>query len=359
MATNPASVVGTDWNYVLSLLPPDLDKLATETGAIRRRRSFTSAEQLLRVLLAYATGDWSFRQTAAMFPLWGGAEISDVAVLKRFRSSPAFLCALISALLARRLEDQPTLPAQIHIIDGSTVSEPGSHGADWRLHLSYDLGRQQLFDVELTTAAGGETLTRHEIQPNLVYVTDRGYGTAPGLHKVLDAQAQFITRITPQNVSLQTLEGEPVPLREWLSGLADATPGEIAVTLSDDSRPLRLIGLRKSPQATVRAQALARREAHGGQIRELTLFLAGYVLVLTNCQQYSTAEILQTYAFRWQIELAIKRLKSLVHLDQLRAHDPEIARAYLLAKILAALLVEELHRQAIFFSPWGFPLTSH
>jgi IS4 transposase len=47
------------------------------------------------------------------------------------------------------------------------------------------------------------------------------------------------------------------------------------------------------------------------------------------------------YRFRWQIELAFKRLKSLLHIDRLPAKDPNLARAWLHAHLLFALLVDE------------------
>jgi hypothetical protein len=267
---------------------------------------------------------------------------------------------VISAVLAKRLEN--TLappPLMLCLVDASTVSRPGSHQADWRLHLSYDLSHQQLLEVELTAATEGESLSRLSVSPDRVYVADRGYGTTPGLLHLLEGGAKFVVRITPQNVRLQTLEGGSLKVIDWLQNLADATPAELGVRLADHPQPLRLVAVRKSPQATQRAQRLAEREGRrkGGSIRPQTLTLAGYVLVLTNCVQ-TPEQILETYSFRWQIELAFKRLKSLLHLDHLRAHDPDLAQTYLLAKILAALLVEELTVRAVLFSPWGYRISA-
>src|SRR5437660_8930062 len=108
MATSDLhNVLDSEWAYVVGLLPADLDKLASTTGAIQRRRSIASAQQLLRFALAYAAADWSFRHTAAMASFMGGERISDVALLQRLRKAPAFLRAVISAVLARRLDSVP------------------------------------------------------------------------------------------------------------------------------------------------------------------------------------------------------------------------------------------------------------
>ena len=43
---------------------------------------------------------------------------------------------------------------------------------------------------------------------------------------------------------------------------------------------------------------------------------------------------------RWQIELAFKRLKSLGGFDAVRASDPRLVKTWLLAHLIAAVLVE-------------------
>jgi hypothetical protein len=48
------------------------------------------------------------------------------------------------------------------------------------------------------------------------------------------------------------------------------------------------------------------------------------------------------YSLRWRIELAFKRLKSLLRLDRLPAKDPGLAKAWIFAHLIAALLIEDL-----------------
>jgi hypothetical protein len=45
---------------------------------------------------------------------------------------------------------------------------------------------------------------------------------------------------------------------------------------------------------------------------------------------------------RWRVELVFKRLKSQIHLADLQAKDPQLARAALLATLILALLAEGL-----------------
>ncbi len=84
---------------------------------------------------------------------------------------------------------------------------------------------------------------------------------------------------------------------------------------------------------------------------------ADYVLILTTLSETaaSAAEILELYRLRWQIETAFKRLKSLLHIDELRAFDPDLAQTYLLAKLLGAVLVDAVRTQGPDFPPTDFP----
>lgn len=57
------------------------------------------------------------------------------------------------------------------------------------------------------------------------------------------------------------------------------------------------------------------------------------------------------YRLRWHIELAFKRLKSLLHLDALRAKEPELAKAWIFSNLLAAFLIDETVQASLDFPP--------
>jgi hypothetical protein len=65
-------------------------------------------------------------------------------------------------------------------------------------------------------------------------------------------------------------------------------------------------------------------------IRPGTLEFAKYVTVITPRSNGSTAEILESYRVRWQIELVFKRLKSLAQMGPVPKHDDRSSRAWLL-----------------------------
>jgi IS4 transposase len=66
------------------------------------------------------------------------------------------------------------------------------------------------------------------------------------------------------------------------------------------------------------------------------------VVTSLSADTVSTREILDLYRLRWRIELAFKRLKSLIGLDGPPGKDPRSAKAWVLAHLVMSLLLEPL-----------------
>jgi IS4 transposase len=119
--------------------------------------------------------------------------------------------------------------------------------------------------------------------------------------------------------------------------------------------PLRLIILRKSPEATEAARNKLRREAPRKQkkLDPRSLVAAEFLIVATSLpgEQYPAEEVLAVYRLRWQIELAFKRLKSLLHIDRLPTFTVEASRSWLYAHLILALLCDEISQEFLESSP--------
>ena len=70
-------------------------------------------------------------------------------------------------------------------------------------------------------------------------------------------------------------------------------------------------------------------------------------------EAFTTADVLALYRLRWRIELAFKRLKSLIGLKGPPGTDERSAKPYLLAHLLMILLLEPLIDEFERFSPLG------
>jgi hypothetical protein len=362
---NERALVEDEWRYVVSLLPPDFEERAFSKFAIQRRRRVTSGEELLRLVLAYSVCDFSLRQLAAWARVTGLAELSDVAALKRLRGASAWLGDLVVAWLTERGLTRDVPPLSVRVIDASVVMAPGGVGVDWRIHAGLDLATQQLTSVEVTGPEGAETLARHTVAAGEVVLADRGYAHREAVAGVLAAGAHVVVRGNWQNFPLETRGGARLDLLACLETLSPGELGDWSVGFraGTTSYPLRVVAVRKSQAATVREQRKIRYAAQRKrrQPDPRSLRAANFVYVLTDlpADVLPAREALELYRLRWQIELAFKRLKSILNLDRLRAHDPELARTYLYGKLLAALMLDELCSSAVAFFPWGFPLVDH
>ena len=124
--------------------------------------------------------------------------------------------------------------------------------------------------------------------------------------------------------------------------------------------PVRICAIRKTREAAERAQRKVREKArcHGSKVvQPETLELAHYIVVLTSLPaRYPRREVLDLYRCRWQVELAFKRLKTLLNAGHIPKSNDGSSRAWMQAKILCALLLERLLLEAEIFSPWGYKL---
>ena len=160
--------------------------------------------------------------------------------------------------------------------------------------------------------------------------------------------------------------GEGFDLFKWLRGLPDASAQEVLVDVAADAKrnlpslPIRLVAIRKSEAAAeeARRKVLKERARKGKRPDPRSLEAAAYVILLTNdiADRLTAAECLGVYRFRWQVELAFKRLKGLLHLGDLPTKDPPSARTYLYGKLLGALMLDDLTERFLGFSPWGYRL---
>jgi hypothetical protein len=353
-----------EWKILRRWLPEDLDARARRHGFFRRARGLTDGECWLRLILMHVAGGLSLEQTAMRARELGLAEISGVALFKRLRKAEAWLRDLCQHLLAeqqRRLGKCAWPSAyRVRVIDATDVQEPGSTGTDWRVHYSIRLPELICDHYELTGGEGGEKLGRfHFIKGDLV-LADRGYSHRAGAARVLDSGADLLLRWAPSTLPVQA-GGKAFDLLGALRRLPGLGVGEWKVQFEHAGKiyPLRLCAVRKSRTAAQRAHRKAVRKArcNGKQPQAQSLELTGYTLILTSLPaKFSTRQVLELYRGRWQIELAFKRLKSLMGAGHVPKSDDQSSRSWMQAKLLTALLLERLLWEARIFSPWGYAL---
>ncbi len=358
-----------DWEIVLRLLPTGWEDKARELGALRRCREFADAATLLRVLLIHLAEGCSLRETAVRAAEGRLVAVSDVALLKRLKASGEWFRWMGEAMMRRWITPRPARALlgeglRVRVVDGSIVNEPGATGSTWRLHYATRLPSLTCDEVHVTDTTVGESLRRFQVAAGDVLIADRGFANRAGVRHVQQHGGAVIVRLNLTNLPLLDAKGRPFILLRHLRTLTAGRVGEWPAWVAADKKGLqpiagRVCAIKKSKAAAQRAREKAARESRhqGHQIRPDTLAAAGFIFVFTTLgAQVPAPAVLELYRGRWQVELAFKRLKSLLALGHLKKVDPQGAQAWLQGKLLVAVLIETLIALAERFFPWGYPL---
>jgi hypothetical protein len=357
-----------DWSRQIEDLLGDfnIDEAARSSGALVRRRGVPSARALLHLALARGPGGLSLRQTAAWARLAGVADLTDASLCDRLHQS----CDFLGAVAAAMLRFQPNAGANwtgrsVRIADGTCVSKPGGKfgvsGADWRIHSVYDLGAGGFSHFEVTDGHGAEALDRGAPIAGEIRIADRGYSNAKAINRFMAAAegVDFVVRLRWSACKLLDREGAFFDLIAHLQTLPpDRQVDDVPVLIAGGERPLRarLIIRRKAPEHVAAEIKRLRRMADKNK-RELhpsSLVAAEFVVLATSLDAaYPAEEILDLYRLRWQIELAFKRLKSLLHIDKLPAKTERGGLSWLYAHLVIAIAVDASTQEMLESFPSG------
>jgi hypothetical protein len=272
--------------------------------------------------------------------------------------------------LAAVITEQAKMPAgrwagyRLRALDGTSICQPGADRTTWRLHVGYDLASGQVDQLELTDVHGAENLQRLDYRPGDIALVDRYYARPRDLRPVIDQGADFIVRTGWNSLRLLQINGEPFDLFAALAAQAEQE-GEVQVRIHEGTAQpsqvepliLRLVIRRKDPEQAEAERKRLWKDARkrGKQPDPRSLEAAKYILLLTSLPAdiFPLADILALYRFRWQIELAFKRFKSLAGLDQLPAKKPELARTWIYARLIVAIIAEQIAGQLPDSPPCG------
>lgn len=349
------SMTTSDWPEVVERLGGQayLEASARETCAFQRSRLIGDPLTLLRLVLAYCLGNGGLRLTAAWAASVGLVDISNVGLLFRIRKCEAWLSKLVARLLSCGVAPPTQGPMQgrtIRILDATTVPQAGrqahTHNGLFRIHASLELPHERFSHFEVTDQKGGERLDRFEITPGVLYIADAGYLQPARIGTVLKAGADVLIRMAWRNGTWLDGRGKPF---DFIAVFKKARRGLIDQPIhlrpaKGEPLALRFVAVRlpaeKREQARKRAERAAQQSRYG--ITPERLMAAEWVMLVTSLttQQADTATVLNLYRLRWRVELAFKNLKSIVGLKGPPGTDPRSARVFILAHLLAALLLE-------------------
>jgi hypothetical protein len=342
----PLTDADTLFEQLLQDLPPETIPLAREFKAFVRAKKVKTPEQLLRLVLLYCGLDKPLREVAGTFTVLYES-ITDQSVAERLRACGAWIKATLRYMLP--LSAVSALPEGLRflVIDATTVQAPGAKGTDHRLHIAMDLVSLEFMEVLISDVHTGETLKHFTLAPGDVAVADRGYAQVQGMSDAVKRGAALIVRLNPFSVVAKDAKAQPLALRDALKRQKTETIRTVEVRLQTSDGQGEVHGwvhaYRLSAEQAGRARQQCRKRHKTGTPKAETLYLAGWVLVFTTFAPtlLSPSTIMALYRCRWQVELAIKRWKSVLDVDALRAKaNSPLAELWLHGKLLYAVLLE-------------------
>jgi hypothetical protein len=355
----PLTDPDTLFEKLLQDLPSETVQMARAFKAFVRAKKVKTPAQLLRVVFLYCGLDKPLREVAGTFTALYES-ITDQAVAERLRACGPWVKAMLRQMFPMAAVESLPSGRRFVVIDASSIQAPGATGTDHRLHIAMDLVSLQFLEVLVSDVHTGETLTHFTFAPGDIAVADRGYAQCQGMSAALQQGADLIVRFHPFSVVLGDATGAPLELCAALKRQRLETLRTLAVTLRSTGGQHEVRGwvhaYRLNVEHANRARHKCRQGHKKGTPSAASLFLAGWVLVFTTLAPtvLSAQTIMALYRCRWQVEIAIKRWKSVLDVDALRAkaHSP-LAEVWLHGKLLYALMLERRLRRQL-GDRWGW-----
>jgi hypothetical protein len=354
----PLTDPDTLFEELLQDLPAASVQMARTFKAFVRAKKVKTPAPLLRVVFLYCGLDKPLREVAGTFTALYES-ITDQSVAERLRACGPWVQAMLRQMFPMAaLEPRPSGRRFVGI-DASSIQAPGATGTAHRLHIAMDLLSLQFLEVLVSDVHTGETLKHFTFAPGDVAVADRGYAQCQGMRAAIQQGADLIVRLNPFSVVLGDATGAPLALGAALKHQRMETLRTLVVALHATGGQHEVRGwvhaYRLHVEQANRARHKCRQGHKKGTPSAESLFLAGWVVVFTTLAPVvlSPQTIMALYRCRWQVEIAIKRWKSVLDVDALRAKaNSPLAEVWLHGKLLYALMLARRMRRQLGDS-WG------
>ena len=353
-----------DRETILGYLPEGWEEAAKSEGAMHRSRRIKTAEDLLHLAMLYLTGAGSYQNASTLMMVSTDIRLNKEAVRKRIMHCWGWLRWMGHRLCLKQgyAIQKPEWIGERRVVlrDATDMALRGSKTSDYRLHYTFDLFEYTCAEMELTSIAEGERLSRCELRPEDIVIADRIYGTVSGMEHARQAGADFLLRLRTNAFALYDQEGKRMDIMPHLRTLQ---PWE---ALSQDSfyknskgtlHPVRIVAVRKDDAARKKASRklsrIASRKQWNKPLPE-TQEMTGYIVLATSLPDTAT-QVLELYRARWQIEQVFRRLKGLFSFGEPPGTNPDSVKAWFYGKLLVAALCEAMAKEQSFSPMWASP----
>lgn len=358
-----------DWDFLKLQLPAGWRKLAVERGLVHRspphmHTKIDDIEQVLRPIFLRVGQDLSLQVTVAVIAAarhaiveQDGEEAAKRAMLVEMSAYTLHywerkLSAYFAELLARMFDTErlfcPKRWAgyEVVVADGTTETCPGSEGTTARVLYALRLVDMQILGAQETDAHGAETMRAFDVRPGQLWLGDRLYAKPNEIAVVVDAGADVLVRSNLRSLPLFVGEEQVnvLAFARTLHQVGDMAERVVEVR-PEGHDPIkgRLCVMRLSGEAGAAARRRLRRDRPNASARAREA--ASYLILFTTvpAQRLPTGEVFELYRLRWQVELEIKREKSIGGLAKLPNFRDDTVATWIYVK----LLLQQIARKAV------------
>ena len=353
------------WEDIVSFFPENWRERAKAHHVLKGARQDKSLDRTMHALLIHLVCGLSLKETTARSRLAGLYSSSHVALRDRLIKFGPLFEDMCKDLFDGQNHISAIPGMKLRLIDATDIKEPGPTGSSWRFHYSFTLPDMGCDFTKLTAVKGvgtGESFVHFPVSKGDLLLADRGYCRANGISYVEHSGGHVCVRLHHACLPLFTPDGRPFRLvsnLETIKRSGQAKEWDCAIRAPDSKELIqgRICAIRKSEEQIKIARKKCDRSETQKQIthRPETYFINEFVVVFTTFDRknFPLPVILAIYRWRWQVELAFKRFKSLLQLGHLPTKADESSKAWLHGKLFAALLIEHISRSVNGnFSPW-------
>jgi len=322
-----------------------IEELAQKHGVLKRKRQVRSLPELFFLLEIVALTRTCLRTAAELF---SGIyrQLRDISAYERICS----LHPLLQELFLQMSETSLKLASNsIFLLDGSIVNRLGEKGSTWRMHLLFHLDKMRFCFAELTTAKVPECGRRLPGPVPGLLVGDRIYSRP---RVMLDPNVgDFLFRFSPPHCNVYRTDNhlkveilQRLPRSDYIDGRLVLIE-DVYAKFEEKTRKLWIYAL-QVPMFVYkqRVKQLKRRASKKqNKLSEESLELAKWTLLCSNLKWEVPKDAFLLYRCRWQIELGIKRWKSILGVGKLNVQKPGVyGEVLLMTQIFYALFIEKL-----------------
>jgi Transposase DDE domain len=217
--------------------------------------------------------------------------------------------------------------------------QTGSARVKWRLHTHFEVDRHIPSRIDVTEAGGGEADERavleRTIEPDHLYVMDRGYAKFALFNRIVVAGSSYVCRIR-DNSNYDVIEETPLSAAAVAQRVlqdAQVTIGKSSKNGAKPDHTIRVVTIAIKPH---REKGLPRRLSHQGSTGAAS---DGVLRLATNLLDVPAEIIALIYFYRWTIEIFFRFLKQLLGCRHLISYSQNGIEIQTYCAIIACMLL--------------------